>query len=75
MWRMARPCLSAWPRVPAAYFVNFIADPMRAAGAHWGYGLGVVYLIWALVIVALYPLSRWFASVKRRRRDWWLGYL
>ena len=23
----------------------------------------------------LYPLCRWFAGVKARRRDWWLGYL
>jgi hypothetical protein len=25
--------------------------------------------------VALYPACRWFARVKARRRDWWLGYL
>jgi uncharacterized membrane protein len=24
---------------------------------------------------ALYPLCKWFAGVKARRRDWWLGYL
>jgi hypothetical protein len=27
------------------------------------------------VMVALYPLCRWFADLKRRRRDWWLSYL
>jgi uncharacterized membrane protein len=41
----------------------------------WGFGLGVVYLVWILVIAALYPLVKWFADVKRRRRDWWLSYL
>jgi len=35
----------------------------------------LVYLIWLLVVVALYPACRWFADVKRRRGDPWLGYL
>lgn len=41
----------------------------------WGFSLPVVYAIWALVVALLIPLARWFAGVKRRRRDWWLGYL
>ncbi len=41
----------------------------------WGYSLPIVYAIWALVVVALYPLCRWFAEVKQRRNDAWLGYL
>jgi uncharacterized membrane protein len=41
----------------------------------WGYSLPIVYLVWALVIVALYPACRWFAGVKQRRRDPWLSYL
>jgi hypothetical protein len=28
-----------------------------------------------LIMAALYPACRWFANVKRRRRDWWLSYL
>lgn len=42
-----------------------------------GYGLGLpgVYLVWGTVVVALYPLCRWVAGVKARRRDWWLSYL
>ncbi len=40
-----------------------------------GWPLGVAYLVWAGVVVALYPLCRWFAGVKARRRDWWLSYL
>ncbi len=41
----------------------------------WGYGLGVVYAVWILVVLALYPLVKRFADVKRRRRDWWLSYV
>ncbi len=41
-----------------------------------GAGLAGAYLAWILVVLALYPLCRWFAQVKRRRRDlWWLTYL
>jgi len=41
----------------------------------WGYPLPVVYLVWALVVTAMYPLCRWFAAVKLRRTEAWLSYL
>jgi uncharacterized membrane protein len=41
----------------------------------WGYSLPVVYLVWAFVVVAIYPLCRWFAALKQRRSDAWLSYL
>ncbi|MBO9711539.1 heparan-alpha-glucosaminide N-acetyltransferase domain-containing protein [Sphingomonas sp.] len=41
----------------------------------WGFSLPVVYLVWLLVLAVLVPLSRWFAGVKRGRRDWWLSYI
>ena len=41
-----------------------------------GFDLWVVYLAWIVVVLALYPLCRWFADLKRRRRDaWWISYL
>ncbi len=40
-----------------------------------GFSLWVVYLLWILGTLLLYPLCRWFADVKRRRSDWWLSYL
>jgi len=40
----------------------------------WGYSLPVIYLVWALVVLALYPLCSWFADLKRRRGDRWLSY-
>jgi uncharacterized membrane protein len=40
----------------------------------WGYSLPIIYLVWALVVITLYPLCRWFAGLKRRRSDAWLSY-
>lgn len=61
--------------VPARVFFNLLGDPSRAIEAGWGLGLPGVYLAWAATLALLYPLSRWFEGVKKRRRDWWLGYL
>lgn len=41
----------------------------------WGYPLPVVYAVWVLVVLATYPLCRWFAGLKQRRSDPWLSYL
>lgn len=41
----------------------------------WGYSLPVVYLVWAVVVCAMYPLCRWYAALKTRRSDPWLSYL
>ncbi len=40
-----------------------------------GFNLAVVYASWLAGVLLLYPLCRWFAAVKQRRRDWWLTYL
>ena len=41
----------------------------------WGVSLPLVYVIWACVVVALYPACRWYASVKQRSAAWWMSYL
>jgi len=43
--------------------------------ANFGFGLGVTYTAWIAGTLILYPLCRWFAGVKARRRQWWLSYL
>lgn len=40
-----------------------------------GFNLAVTYLAWIAGVLLLYPLCKWFADVKQRRRDWWLSYL
>ncbi len=41
----------------------------------WGFALPVVYLVWMVVVIAMYPLCHWFAGLKQRRSDAWLGYV
>ena len=41
----------------------------------FGYPLWVTYAAWIVVVLLMYPLCRWYAAVKARRTDWWLGYL
>jgi uncharacterized membrane protein len=40
-----------------------------------GFNLAVVYAAWIIGVLILYPLCKWFAGVKARRKDWWLSYL
>jgi uncharacterized membrane protein len=60
---------------------GFSFDQLRGFGAQaappegLGLSLAGTYAAWILIMAALYPACRWFASVKRRRRDWWLSYL
>jgi uncharacterized membrane protein len=43
--------------------------------APWGVSLPVVYLVWALVLLASYWPCRAWGALKRRRKDVWLSYL
>ena len=40
-----------------------------------GFSLPVVYAFWIIGVLLIYPLCTRYAAVKRRRNDWWLGYL
>ena len=60
---------------PASYQANFLGDPLRLVKAGWGFNLPLVYAVWLAILAVLYPAARWFADVKRRRREWWLKYL
>jgi uncharacterized membrane protein len=55
----------------------FANHPMGNPPAPEGYtwGLPLLYLVWLVTIVMLYPVCRWFADLKARRRAWWLSYL
>jgi uncharacterized membrane protein len=58
-WMFESPDLAHYP---------FTAPP------GWGFPLPVVYIVWAVVVAAMYPFCRWFAALKQRRNDAWLSY-
>ncbi|MBO0320905.1 DUF1624 domain-containing protein [Muricauda sp. CAU 1633] len=42
----------------------------------YGFDLWVVYLIWAVLTIALYPVCSWYNAYKTaNRQKWWLSYL
>jgi hypothetical protein len=66
-------------------YVRFGWSPLAGAGPwevrpgaipdSYGLNLPLVYLVWIGVLLVLYQPCRWFAALKRRRRDTWLSYL
>ena len=40
-----------------------------------GVSLTAVYGIWIGLVLALYPLCRWFNGYKQRNAQWWLSYV
>ena len=56
------------------YQLNVVTDP-GSIPPWYGVSLPGVYLAWAIVVLAMYPLCRWFAQLKHERDDWWLSYL
>ncbi len=59
-----------WQHLILPTWISFVPS-MRG----YGFSLWVVYLVWIAGVLLLYPLCKWFAGVKQRRRDWWLSYL
>jgi uncharacterized membrane protein len=55
--------------------IGFLFGPLAGRKpATYGMGLAGIYAVWLAVVVALYPLCRWFAGIKRRRTEWWWRY-
>ncbi|MEO8589663.1 MAG: heparan-alpha-glucosaminide N-acetyltransferase domain-containing protein [Flavobacteriales bacterium] len=58
---------------------DFVVTPQVFLGdslATYGYPLWAVYAVWIGVVLALYPLCRWYGDYRARHREkWWLSYL
>ena len=72
----------AWMRYGRASLA-FLLHPLPSMGGPpslfppgFGYPLWTAYVVWIGVVAAMYPLCRWFADLKRRRRgEWWISYV
>lgn len=52
------------------------ALPFKFAMPGEGYSLGIVYLIWIGIVIAMYPLCKWYDNYKTTHKEkWWLSYL
>jgi hypothetical protein len=41
----------------------------------FGFGLWGVYAVWAVVVIALFPLCKKYSIYKSTHKQWWLSYL
>lgn len=67
--------LAAWWQLSAFPTWLFTNPPLGDVPAAFGFPLPVIYGVWLLVVVMLYPLCRWYAGVKARNKSPWLSYL
>lgn len=73
--------------VPVIHLGAIVYSMLRYGTAGWwfappeqyppGYehNLWLAYGVWVAVLLLLYPVCKWYAALKRRRKDWWLSYL
>lgn len=52
-----------------------MGSPSELFPPDYGYPLWVVYAVWIVALLLLYPACLWFSRLKQRRHDWWLSYL
>ena len=67
--------LAVLAAVAQGFDMKSLFNPMWAFPDGYGFGLGTVYVVWIGVVLVLYPACKWFAELKRRRKDVWLSYL
>jgi len=77
---LAAAVLALWRYGGAAW--SFIFHPLPSMGGprtlyprDFGFDLWVVYAVWALIVLLLYPACRRVAAWKAGRTEWWVGYL
>jgi uncharacterized membrane protein len=73
-WLAIAVCYARYGQIHWMFESNDLGSFPITSPPGWGYSLPVVYLVWAVVVLALYPLCRWFAGVRQRRSDPWLSY-
>ena len=70
--------LAQWQYGRAAFMLRpppSLRGPRPDFPADYGYDLWVVYVVWIGIVLALYPVCRWYAGVKQRSKSPALSYL
>ena len=78
LFYVAHLALLRYSSVPMAIGRWGAARAFQPPPGHGGspeYPLWTAYAAWVATLLLLYPLCRWFAALKARRRDAWLSYL
>ena len=68
----------AWFRYGRIGFMFGVPSSLLPLGTYpddYGYSLPVVCLVWAGIVIAIYPACLWYARLKARSRSAWLSYL
>src|SRR5690606_24220975 len=64
-----------WTRVQFEHVVNIGFSGAEQLPNDYEPSLLRVYLVWILVIAAMYFPCKWFGDYRRRSTQWWLKYL
>lgn len=70
--------LMRWTAIPIGFYQlgdRLLALPPQGTAGSAVLPLWGAYLLWIAVVVALYPLCKKFAALKRRRKEWYWSYL
>lgn len=50
-------------------------QPLTPVINGYGFSLAIVYVIWLIVVMLLYPICKWYDGYKTSHKKWWLRYL
>ena len=62
-------------RTGEMHFDWFATAPYTGVPEAARWSLGLLYVVWAICIVVLYPLCAWYAAQKRARPQAWMKYI
>ncbi len=50
-------------------------SPFLFRNMQWGYPLWVVYVVWLILMIILYPICKKYDRYKSTHKNWWLSYI
>jgi len=57
-------------------WIDMVSEkPLLPVVNGYGFSLGIVYVVWIIVVLMLYPLCKWYDGYKSSHKKWWLSYL